>query len=94
MSEPHSGFNESHQRRLLVTFQYVDKLLSEMEAVLSASSSKSPFPKYVANFTPAQERVVRDYIARARSQIHRVRSEGVTNSPFLIHPTATPSSRN
>ncbi|HLJ51141.1 MAG TPA: dynamin family protein [Bryobacteraceae bacterium] len=71
MSDSQSGLNESHQRRLLSALQYVDKLLSEMEAVLAASFSKSPFPKYVVNFTPAQERVVRDYIARARSQMLR-----------------------
>ncbi len=67
-----SGLNESHQRRLLITFQYVDKLLSEIEAILSASTSKSPFPKYAADFTPAQERVVRDYIARVRAQMVRI----------------------
>jgi len=72
MSENARGLNESHQRRLLVTFQYVDKLLSETEAVLSASSSKSPFPKYSADFTPAQERVIRDYIAHIRGQMVRI----------------------
>ena len=67
-----SGLNESHQRRLLITFQYVDKLLSEIEAVLSASSAKSPFPKYGVDFTPSQERVIRDYISRVRGQMMRV----------------------
>jgi len=72
MGDNARGLNESHQRRLLVTFQYVDKLLSETEAVLSASSSKSPFPKYSADFTPAQERVIRDYVARIRAQMLRI----------------------
>jgi len=66
-----SGLNESHVRRLLANLQYADKLLSEVEGVLTASSSASPFPNYTNDFTPAQARMVRDYTARFRVQMKR-----------------------
>ncbi len=49
--------------------QYADKLLSEIEAILVASQSKSPFPKFKPDISPAQAKVVQDYIARMRAQI-------------------------
>ena len=67
-----SGLNESHVRRLLANLQYADKLLSEIEGVLTASASGSPFPKYAADFTPAQARTIRDYSARFRTQMRRI----------------------
>ncbi len=67
-----SGLNESHIRRLLANLQYADKLLSEIEGVLTASASGSPFPKYTADFTPAQARMVRDYSVRFRAQMRRI----------------------
>ena len=72
MGDTPRNLNEAQQRRLIATFQHADKLLSEIEHILSASASKSPFPKYVSDLTPAQERVVRDYIARIRGQVMRV----------------------
>jgi GTP-binding protein EngB required for normal cell division len=67
-----SGLNESHIRRLLANLQYADKLLSEIEGVLTASSSGSPFPRYTADFTPAQARMIRDYSVRFRTQMRRI----------------------
>jgi GTP-binding protein EngB required for normal cell division len=67
-----SGLNESHIRRLLANLQYADKLLSEIEGVLTASSSGSPFPKYTADLTPAQARMIRDYSVRFRTQMRRI----------------------
>ncbi|MFB3776685.1 MAG: dynamin family protein [Bryobacteraceae bacterium] len=64
--------NESQQRHLLINIQYADKLLSDIEAILTAASSKSPFPKYRVDVTPAQSKVVQDYIARIRAQMLRV----------------------
>lgn len=61
--------NPNHERHLLVSYQYADKLLSEIEEILFASSSKSPFPKYKGSLTPAQIKVVQDYIARIRAQM-------------------------
>jgi GTP-binding protein EngB required for normal cell division len=68
----HPGeLNDPQQRRLKVTCQYIDKLLSDIESVLHAAASKSPFPRYVVDITPAQSRVIEDHIHRLRSQLLR-----------------------
>lgn len=63
------GLNDSQKQHLLSNCQYADKLLSDIEAILQASQSKSAFPKYAETLPPSQVRVVEDYIARIRSQI-------------------------
>ena len=63
--------NDPQQRRLRVTCQYIDKLLSDIESVLHAAASKSPFPRYVVDIAPAQSRVIEDHIHRLRSQLLR-----------------------
>ncbi len=67
-------FNEPQQRRLLASASYIDKLLLEIEQILSASSLGG-FPKYKNPLAPVQVRVVRDYIKRLRQQIIRVLTE-------------------
>ena len=70
--------NPSQRLHLLSSCQYADKLLSETEAVLAASLSKSPFPKFKPDITPAQAKVVQDYLGRIRAQILRILdSQGV-----------------
>ena len=70
--------NSSQRLHLLSSAQYADKLLSEIEATLAASQSKSPFPKFKPDVSPAQAKVVQDYIARMRAQLVRVLdSQGV-----------------
>jgi hypothetical protein len=68
----HKGLNESQRRDLLVSCQYADKLLSEIESILVASQSKSPFQKSKPDISPAQAKVVHDYIARMRAQMVRI----------------------
>jgi GTP-binding protein EngB required for normal cell division len=63
--------NETQQRRLITTCQYIDKMLSEIEQVLHSATSPSPFPRYVIDITPAQGRVIEDHIRRLRSQLLR-----------------------
>lgn len=65
------GFNEPQKRRLVSSASYIDKLLLDIEQILSASSSGG-FPKYKNPLAPVQVRVVRDYIKRLRQQIVRV----------------------
>ena len=68
----HPGeLNETQQRRLIITCQYIDKMLSEIEQVLHSAASLSPFPRYVVDITPAQARVIEDHIRRLRSQLLR-----------------------
>jgi len=64
--------NEAQQRRLSVTCSHIDNLLKDMEEVLNASASRSPFSKYISDISPAQRRVIEDYIARFRAQLLRV----------------------
>jgi hypothetical protein len=54
-----------------VSCQYVDRLLSDIESVLHAAASKSPFPRYVVDITPVQSAVIEDHIHRMRSQLVR-----------------------
>ena len=68
----HPGeLNETQQRRLIITCQYIDTMLREIEQVLHSATSLSPFPRYVVDITPAQARVVEDHIRRFRSQLLR-----------------------
>jgi GTP-binding protein EngB required for normal cell division len=67
-----SSLNSNHVRRLLVSCEYIDRLLTDIETVLSASSSAALFHKYGDDLTPAQKKIVRDYIARIRAQMARV----------------------
>ena len=71
MSTP-GHLNPSQRLHLLSSCQYADKLLSEIEATLAASQSKSPFPKFKPDISPAQVKVVQDYIARMRAQLVRI----------------------
>ncbi|HEX4229945.1 MAG TPA: dynamin family protein [Bryobacteraceae bacterium] len=73
-------FNEPQARRLLSTASHIDKLLLEIEEILSASSSGG-FPKYKNPLAPVQVRVVRDYIKRLRQQIIRVLADLEVNLP-------------
>ena len=66
-----SSLNEAQRRRLFSNAQYADKLLSDVEAIVSASESKSIFPKYRADLSPPQVKLIRSYIARFRNQLAR-----------------------
>lgn len=63
--------NSSQQRHLLSSCEYVDGLLSEIESVLSASGSQSPFLKYHMDLSPVQKKVALDFVARIRTQMVR-----------------------
>lgn len=65
----HEELNPHHKRHLLISSQYVDSLLSDIEAILSSALSKSPFPRYRLDITPVQARLIQDYIARIRAQM-------------------------
>ena len=73
MSET-GDLNESHRRRLLANAQYADKLLSDLEEILNASESKSPFPKYRPDVSLHQTRLIRGHISRFRDHLSRVLS--------------------
>jgi GTP-binding protein EngB required for normal cell division len=63
--------NKHQQTRLRITCRYIDKLLSDIEDILHAATSPSPFPRYIVDLSPAQIRVIEDHIRRLRSQLVR-----------------------
>ncbi len=76
------GLNQHQKQHLLSNCEYADKLLSDIEAILRASQSRSVFPKYRGSLAPSQARVVEDYIARIRAQILRaLQSQDVAIPP-------------
>ena len=72
MTNGSNSLNSNHERRLSVTCRHIDKLLAEMENALNVSASKLAFPQYAPDLTPAQRRVIEDYIGRIRAQLIRV----------------------
>jgi GTP-binding protein EngB required for normal cell division len=64
-------FNEPQRSRILASVSYIDKLLIDVEEILSAATSHA-FPKYKNPLTPAQIRVAKDYISRLRQHILHV----------------------
>ncbi len=67
-----NSLNSNHARRLSVTCRHIDKMLAEMESALNISTSKLAFPQYALDLSPAQRRVIEDYISRIRAQLIRV----------------------
>ncbi len=65
------ALNEAQRLRLNVSCQYIDRLLTDIGSILHAANSPSPFAKYIADISPAQARVLEDYIHRLRQQLLR-----------------------
>ena len=83
--EPANSLNSNHERRLSVTCRHIDKLLAEMESTLNVSVSKLAFPQYATDLSPAQRRVIEDYIGRIRAQLVRVLDgQGIERPPSDI----------
>ncbi len=68
-----------------MTCRYIDKLLADMESALHVSTSKVAFPQYAPDLSPAQRRVIEDYIGRIRAQLVRVLDgQGIERAPADI----------
>jgi len=63
------SLNESQARRLFVTCQHIDGLLSDIEDILNESESKTAFPRYSPDIAPARRRAIEDCIARVRASL-------------------------
>ncbi len=61
--------NEHHRRRLLVSCQYVDRLLADIESVITAETSPSLFPKYVQDLAASEKQMTQERVAKLRSQL-------------------------
>jgi GTP-binding protein EngB required for normal cell division len=64
--------NEHHRRHLLASCRYVDRLLSDIDNILTAADSGSPFSRYTNDLSPALRRVLRDYFTRLRADMLRI----------------------
>lgn len=85
MTSGNNSLNSNHERRLSVTCRHIDKLLAEMESALNVSTSKLAFPQYAPDLSPAQRRVIEDYIGRIRAQLVRVLDgQGIERPPADI----------
>jgi GTP-binding protein EngB required for normal cell division len=81
----HNTLNGAQRQRLLITCKHIDKLLGDIEATLNAAGSKTVFPSYVNDLTPAQRKTIEDYIARVRGQLLQVLAgESLTPEPPRI----------
>jgi GTP-binding protein EngB required for normal cell division len=77
--------NEHQRRRLLATSHYIDKLLSDIEQILNATGSNSPFPKYVDDASTVQGKVTLDYLARLRERLVNIlKSQRIEAAPPRI----------
>ncbi len=63
--------NGPQRNRLLSTCQHIDKLMSSVEHILHEAASESPFRTHIVDISPAQTRVIEDYIRRLRRQLLR-----------------------
>jgi len=72
---PDPSLNEYQLRALLASCQHIDKLLGEIEGVLSSSQSGSAFPKYFDDLSPLQHDTIDDYIRRTRADLLRIAAE-------------------
>jgi hypothetical protein len=67
-----SALNFYQERHLQMALHEADRLLSGIEQVLNSAGSKSPFPKYVVDLTPAQQKTIEDYVGHIRVRLVRV----------------------
>jgi GTP-binding protein EngB required for normal cell division len=65
------ALNEAQRLHLRVSCEYMDKMLREIEGILHSAEGASPFSRYRLDLSPAQGRVLEDYIRRFRAQLLR-----------------------
>lgn len=79
---PGSELNEHQQHRLIVTCQYVDRLLADLERSFTEAQSTSPFGRCANDLAPVEQRLVHDYLARLRTQLLRIlEGQGLSPTP-------------
>jgi len=61
--------NENQKRRLLLTFEHVDNVLTEALQVLHSAGAPSSFQRYQPDSLPVQRKVIGDYVGRLRGRM-------------------------
>lgn len=83
-----SSFTEAQRRHFQIGCESIDKLLREIEVILASGNVASPFRRYLMDISPAQGRVVEDYIRRLRAQLVRALSwQDMEPSPPTVPAT-------
>lgn len=73
-----ASMNDNHRRRLLLTFEHVDNLLTNALQAMAFAEAPSPFQRCLPDALPVQRRVIGDYIARLRGMMVRdLDSQGI-----------------
>ncbi|MBN1193868.1 MAG: hypothetical protein JXA08_00735 [Methanomicrobiaceae archaeon] len=73
------SLNEHQVRRIRITCGYIDRLLTDIENILSDSVSGAAFPRYIPDITPAQQQTIEDSLARLRARLVRILDDqGIT----------------
>lgn len=67
-----SRLNEHQQRHLLATCQYVDRVLGEIEQIITAAASRSPFGRYTDDLSPVEKQLLGDYLTAIRARMLRM----------------------
>lgn len=60
--------NEHHRRRLLVSCQYIDGLLSSVENAI-AVNSLTAFPRYIQDMNAQERKEIHERVAKLREQL-------------------------
>jgi len=61
--------NEYHRRAISITFSHIDGRLAEIEAILGAVGSQSPFSAYALDIEPLARQSVTGYLQRLREKM-------------------------
>lgn len=82
MATDSDTLNEDQVRRLRITCEHIDRLLSDIEGILNESASLAAFPSYTADIAPVQQKTIGDYIARIRARLIQVLDgQGIPRKP-------------
>lgn len=67
-----ASLNDNHRRHLLASCQYIDRLLSDADNIVTATDTASPFARYVNDLSPVMKTLVRDYFRKLRQEMLRI----------------------
>jgi GTP-binding protein EngB required for normal cell division len=83
-NESNSGLNENHVRHVVITFRYMDELLTKAEQILASAGEPLPFQEYADDSTPIQRKVAHDYVVHLRAMMSRALEEWHISRPEPI----------
>ena len=85
MSAELATLNSHHQRRLRATFQHIDNMLSEIDALVNPRDSGALFPRYAVDLAPSQCVLLQRGIAEIRAGlVQAIKDNNVAVAPPSI----------